>query len=73
MTTPVLNRVDLDAEPVFTAYGADGSREGERRSRHYDGTDRPPHGEFTAPAGNGDLDEKALEQSERKMASALGW
>ena len=75
MTTPVINRVDLDAEPVFTRNGA---REevrgvnGERRPRRYDGTDAPAEsGELNGPPGNGDLDHWELEKSERTLARVL--
>lgn len=76
MTTPVITRVDLDAEPVYTRNGARGDvprREGERSARRYDGTDAPPAaGELKSSAGNGDLDRPELEKGEQALASVLG-
>jgi len=72
MTTPVLNRVDLDAEPVSIAYRA--NRRADRKLRRYDGTDAPPEYDDSAvPAGNGGLDEAALDEGRRRLASVLGW
>jgi hypothetical protein len=73
MTTPVIHRVDLDAEPVFSRNGERGdvrAIDGELRPRRYDGTDAP--GEPTGPPGNGALDRNELARSERKLASVLG-
>lgn len=77
MTTPVISRVDLDAEPVETRDGAREairSRDGGRESLRYDGTDVPagPDGQ-SSPPGNGDLNRPELEKGERELARVLGW
>jgi hypothetical protein len=77
MTTPALLRVDLDADPVSTAHRTACTAElggAEREWRSYDGTDVPPeHEELATPPGNGGLDETALEDGRRRLASVLGW
>jgi hypothetical protein len=77
MTTPVLTRVDLDAEPVPARDGA--RRVAHRREREHaslssDGTDEPAGANgLTSPPGNGDLDRPELEKGERTLARVLGW
>lgn len=77
MTTPVLTRVDLDADAVETRNGArEATRRpsGERYWRRYDGTDAPATvDELTSPPGNGDLDRPELEKGEQTLARVLGW
>jgi hypothetical protein len=77
MTTPVLTRVDLDAEPVQARDGArrESRRwESERHALSYDGTDAPAGVDgHTSPPGNGDLDQPELERGERTLARVLGW
>lgn len=77
MTSPVINRVDLDAEPVDTRNGARGEsrgQEGGRSARRYDGTDAPAGADGAkTPSGNGDLDQRELEKGEEKLDRVIGW
>jgi hypothetical protein len=76
MTTPALLRVDRRRGPRVhhhrTARVAE-SGGAAHEWRSYDGTDVPPeHEELSALPGNGSLDEAALEEGRRRLASVLG-